>query len=818
MASASGPGVSSANPFIRLVSEAAAQNRLAGLTEILRVLAESVEAGGCILWEMASGTGVEKRRLFVLAEYFAGSTSRTWHYLSPESVTWQAITSGKRKEVPDTEASPVGDKADRQFISRKGIRACCSAPISLRKTDAPDAAIAVYWTKPRRLSPADLGLVSDLAGLIPHLYSSLVNHVGFDLLQKIDVIISGARQPAAPWASAGQVEALKKTLDQIINLVAETFNASEAAIYLEDPIHSPGEFRLWALKWPWGPGRKPPESYAPMHGATGYVIGRQRSVRIFDLGRYEEDLEIIHREYPGLKWSDPIGLRTAAREVLLENRDGELPPLSFMCAPIINQNKILGAIRCCATKTGPHFFDDRQVQVLQFVADQLGDWWGDYIRITRESEENARWVAVGRGISELNRFVHAELNKANPSENRIMDRVLEVASEIHPAADILSVSLLDEAGTELYYAATRGEAWDQRAGRHGETRRSRRLPVNAPEGRYAAVDCFRSGRTIVVQEVNSRVYQSVFSEVRTMVFAPVASGKTTYGTLGIRGTSGEPLPPHAAATAELLGRQLGLYHFLALKMGELYATRERLNATVETEQRFYEDFQHQIKTPVMLAFRKAQGVVERAARSTVRTEDLESLRSLCRSADQVSRNVGLFVALAKGEQMPIGPSVLTVDDLTARLMDLARDHSEFVDPTREIRFEVNALSFEVLLRCTVFVDQILFEQAVGNLLDNAGKYSFPKTAVRVRGGLTRLDKYFFLSVANEGIKVDPSESRKLAERGYRADRAQWVTGYGRGIGLWVVDQIIKRHRGVLEVIPTTSQGVTDFRLLFPVLE
>ena len=70
-------------------------------------------------------------------------------------------------------------------------------------------------------------------------------------------------------------------------------------------------------------------------------------------------------------------------------------------------------------------------------------------------------------------------------------------------------------------------------------------------------------------------------------------------------------------------------------------------------------------------------------------------------------------------------------------------------------------------------------------------------------------------MTNEGLEVKREEASKLKQRGYRADQAIWVTGEGSGIGLWIVDEIMKAHGGRLAITPTQN-GVTDVRLVFTV--
>jgi signal transduction histidine kinase len=86
--------------------------------------------------------------------------------------------------------------------------------------------------------------------------------------------------------------------------------------------------------------------------------------------------------------------------------------------------------------------------------------------------------------------------------------------------------------------------------------------------------------------------------------------------------------------------------------------------------------------------------------------------------------------------------------------------------------------------------------------------------VRLSGGLTHKGESFYISVANQGYPL--REPKRLAVRGYRGDEAQGSEG--SGIGLWIVKNIMLAHKGSLEIIPTTSQGVNDFRLVFPKLK
>ena len=109
-------------------------------------------------------------------------------------------------------------------------------------------------------------------------------------------------------------------------------------------------------------------------------------------------------------------------------------------------------------------------------------------------------------------------------------------------------------------------------------------------------------------------------------------------------------------------------------------------------------------------------------------------------------------------------------------------------------------------------DRELMEYAVFNLLTNAVKYSEPDTRVtvacRVQGDRLRL------SVQDQGIGMDSKELRQIFQRFYRTKRAEESGEAGTGIGLSIVDQIVRHHGGKIEVTSAPGQG-SCFTVVLP---
>jgi signal transduction histidine kinase len=314
----------------------------------------------------------------------------------------------------------------------------------------------------------------------------------------------------------------------------------------------------------------------------------------------------------------------------------------------------------------------------------------------------------------------------------------------------------------------------------------------------------------------SRFRGELFPDARARIVAPISSGEKMFGVLDVRAFEPGGLPRYAEIFTDLLARQLGLYHFLAMEIQELNRTQKELKNSFAIQQRVYEDFQHQMKTPVMTAHQLVQAAVCSFNSKRLVLGELSALRGVCRKAERVAANMGLFAALAREDPIKVNWKILRYDQIVQTLSDSTEDHAVMVPPDWDLRFITDTESLQVLETTPVYADPALMEQALGNLLDNAGKYSYLHTTVTAKGGVTRRnsDLCFYIAVVNRGFEISVSERNKLTERGYRGTKATFSTGEGAGIGLWIVDRIMRAHGGWLEILPTNERGFNEFRLLF----
>ena len=113
---------------------------------------------------------------------------------------------------------------------------------------------------------------------------------------------------------------------------------------------------------------------------------------------------------------------------------------------------------------------------------------------------------------------------------------------------------------------------------------------------------------------------------------------------------------------------------------------------------------------------------------------------------------------------------------------------------------------------TVPMNAALLEQAIGNLVDNAIKYSSEETTITVSACL--LDAVVAIGVADQGIGMEKQHLDRIFERFYRVDQARSRAQGGTGLGLAIVKHIALAHRGSICVKSTPGQG-SSFTLRLP---
>jgi len=112
----------------------------------------------------------------------------------------------------------------------------------------------------------------------------------------------------------------------------------------------------------------------------------------------------------------------------------------------------------------------------------------------------------------------------------------------------------------------------------------------------------------------------------------------------------------------------------------------------------------------------------------------------------------------------------------------------------------------------VHADPDRLAQVIVNLTSNALKYGRPESPVSVRS--VGSDEELSLEVHNFGEPIAEEERRRLFQPLTRGKPEQDRSGRSIGLGLFIVEQIVRAHHGCVEIRSDAENGTT-FRVRLP---
>ena len=158
----------------------------------------------------------------------------------------------------------------------------------------------------------------------------------------------------------------------------------------------------------------------------------------------------------------------------------------------------------------------------------------------------------------------------------------------------------------------------------------------------------------------------------------------------------------------------------------------------------------------------------------------------------VDRVIRIFNALLRLAEIDTG--MRRSGFVAVNAAELARQAVDFYQPAAELRGIT--LTYQGSAPASLPGDPVLLAQAIGNLIDNALKYT--PAGGRIRVELDTLDdERLHISVIDNGPGIPDEEKPKVRARFYRGDASRGTPGVGLGLSL--VDAVARVHGGTLEL-------------------
>lgn len=210
---------------------------------------------------------------------------------------------------------------------------------------------------------------------------------------------------------------------------------------------------------------------------------------------------------------------------------------------------------------------------------------------------------------------------------------------------------------------------------------------------------------------------------------------------------------------------------------------ELLREAALVQHRFVADAAHQMRTPVAGLLAQIELLLQAPAAQAVQPQ----LQSMHRGIVQLAHAANQLLALARAEPLSASPESFQTVALRPLVEQLVERNLERAD---RAGLDLGADTADA----SVSGDAWLLEDLLGNLIDNAIKYTPQGGRVTVRCGSA--DGRPLLEVEDDGPGIPESERLRVRERFYRRPGS---AGVGVGLGLAIVEEIARVHRATLSI-------------------
>lgn len=215
---------------------------------------------------------------------------------------------------------------------------------------------------------------------------------------------------------------------------------------------------------------------------------------------------------------------------------------------------------------------------------------------------------------------------------------------------------------------------------------------------------------------------------------------------------------------------------------------------------------HELKTPIT----SLKGFTQVLIRRFKQRNDADTIRLLSRMDGQLNK-----ITKRINEMLDI--SVMTSGKLEYHKEPFALDTivQEIVGTVQETT-QTHHIMVEQQPYVQIFGDKDRIGQVLMNLLTNAIKYSPQADHVIVRVEADPDRRKAILRVQDFGLGIAKNHQQNIFQRFYRVTEEKNQNFPGLGIGLYICDEIVKRHGGEISVQSEEGKGST-FSVIFPLL-
>ena len=223
--------------------------------------------------------------------------------------------------------------------------------------------------------------------------------------------------------------------------------------------------------------------------------------------------------------------------------------------------------------------------------------------------------------------------------------------------------------------------------------------------------------------------------------------------------------------------------------------RCELNKTDELRRDLMANVSHDLKTPLTMIKAYAEMVRDLTYKDDVKRED--NLNVIIEETDRLNLLVNDIIELTKINN--------DLQNLNITEFDLVELINSIIN-----RFSIMDANFVFKNKSPIIVkaDKIRIEQVIYNLIINAINYTGKDKKVIIN--LKENDKYVHVEIKDTGKGIDEEDLKLIWKRYYKVDKKYRREKKGSGIGLSIVENILKKHKFNYGVNSIKNKGTTFY--------
>lgn len=285
------------------------------------------------------------------------------------------------------------------------------------------------------------------------------------------------------------------------------------------------------------------------------------------------------------------------------------------------------------------------------------------------------------------------------------------------------------------------------------------------------------------------------------LFLPMRTGRGPVGVVGIdKDEPGPMLTPEQQRLLDALADQAAL----AVERVSLAADMDRVRFAAESDRlrsALLTSISHDLRTPLSSILGSATSLRGSLDERT-RQELIETIKD---EAERLNRFIANLLDMSRLESGPL-PLRTQLVDLADVLGSALRRAARILAAHKvSLRLEANLPLLQL--------DDVLFEQALFNLLDNAAKYAPAATTISIAA--FRNGGKVILRISDEGEGIPPESLEHIFEKFYRAGGADRRRA-GTGLGLAICRGFIEAMHGAISAANRTDRPGAVFTIELPV--